>query len=37
MNDSERQLVDLLLDGELPATESDQLLERVEKDPEAIG
>lgn len=37
MNDSERQLVDLLLDGELPAAERERFPERLEKEPEAVG
>lgn len=37
MNDAERQLVDLLLDGELPDPERQRLLERLENDPQALG
>lgn len=37
MNESERQLVDLYLDGELPDAESVPLLTRLETDPQAIS
>lgn len=36
MNETERQLIDLLLDGELPEAESVNLLARLEDDPVAI-
>ena len=37
MNESERQLVDLYLDGELPEAECSALLERLETDPQAVA
>ena len=37
MNESERQLVDLYLDDELPDAESAALLERLAQDPQAVA
>jgi anti-sigma factor RsiW len=37
MNESERQLVDLYLDDELPVAESAALLERLAQDPQAVA
>ncbi len=37
MNETERQLIDMLLDGTLPESEGTSLLERVEKDPVAVA
>ncbi|MEK7951160.1 FecR family protein [Luteolibacter soli] len=37
MNDADRQLVDLYLDGELPDEEAARLMERIDGDPEAVG
>lgn len=37
MNETERQLIDMLLDGTLPESEGASLLERVENDPVAVA